>query len=411
MARDNHFVVIEHVIELEEGPEDVMEEDTSKRIYNVALWPRKATQNAVVPGERMRMTLERAESSETEKNMHVILAEEVRDVCIGLSTFHGPGANYRTSGLSCLINVYPPAYTGTPAARDIRERTLLEPLQKLRHFKDVLIQGTLPAIDYQVSRQLTHQAFDRGLVLDTFEELVASGDQSSANGDYSIATAYYQRAQTYFHHCVAHQFHVFTPGDLPALKFKIMQHRALNFIEEGDFCDALRAALTALHVMGQRFDVMSLEWLIMTGSRTFSDDRIGAGSWRVWACERIKEGAAQHGQRIKCEDVGRCYYYKSISEYIVWGCEAREETPNDKLTAIACCFMSDTMKDNVPEELLQLDIRTMEKLPQRTREEKEKLRKCLGTRAIGNREPSTSDITRPDNREDEGDEDGGEGEA
>ncbi len=368
MARDNDFVVIERVKELEQRPEDVKEEDTTIMVYNVALWPGKATKKPVVPGEKMRMKLERAGVSEKEMDAHVILAKELRDLCIGLSIFQDTKERYRTSGLFCRIKVHPPPYTETRAARDIRERALLEPIQKLRHIQNVSIQGTLPAINYQITRQLTHPTFDRGLVLTTIDELITNGDQFSSAGDYGTATAHYQRAHEYFHHSASHERHVFThPADVSALEFKIMQHRALNWIEAGNFSDALEAAQIALYVANQLFRINSP---MTTGPPTDRDGRTSAAAFRKWTCECIKEGAVRYGQRIKCEDIGRCYYYKSISEHVVLGDEATVQADEDKFTGIGCCVVSDTMKDNVPGELLQLDIRTMEKLPGRCGEHK-----------------------------------------
>ena len=369
MARDNHFVVIERAKELEQGPEDVKVEDATIMVYNVTLWPGKATKSPVVPGERMRIRLEKPGASETDMDAHVILAEEMRDVCVGLSTFQDPKGQYRTSGLSASIDVHRPVYTETPAARDIRERALLEPLQKLRHFQNVSIQGTLPAIIYQISCQLTHQTFDHGLVLITLDEMISHGDQASSVGDYGIATAHYQRAHEYFHHSATHERHVFThPADVSALEFKIMQHRALSWISAGRFYDALEAAQIALYVANHLF---RLDSPITTVPPTGADGHISAGAFRKWTCECIKEGAARYGQRIKCEDIGRCYYYKSISEHVVHGDKATAQAEDDKLTAIGCCVVSDTMTDNVPAELLQLDIRTMEKLPGKGGEEVE----------------------------------------
>ncbi|KAF6219689.1 hypothetical protein HO133_004158 [Letharia lupina] len=360
MARENEFVVIERAKELEQGPEDVNKEDTTIMVYSVALWPGKATKKPVVPGERMRMKLERAEDSEMDMDVHVILAEELHDVCVGLSTFQDPKGKYRTSGLSCSIQVHPPPYAETPTAIDIRERALVEALTKFRHFKDVSIQGTRPAIDHQISRQLTRHSFDRGLVLVTIDELITSGDQASSNGDHGIATARYQRAHEYFHHSVSHERHVFTnPADVSAFEFKIMQHRALNWIEAGNFSDALEAAQIALYVANQLF---RLNAPMSTGPPTRSGSRISAGAARKQTCDCIKEGAARYRQRIKAEDIGRCYFYKSISEHVVHGDGATQQADDDKFTAIGCCVVSETMTENVPTELLQLEIRTMEKL-------------------------------------------------
>ncbi|KAM0800039.1 hypothetical protein BDR22DRAFT_821826 [Usnea florida] len=360
MARGNEFAVIEFGKELEQVPEKMKKEDTSIMIYNVTLWPGKATKKPVVPGETMRMRLYRGKASEKDMNARVIFAEDIRDVCVGLSTYQGAKGKYRTSGLSCTINVHPSPETETPATRDTRERALLEPLQKLRCFKNVSIQGTLPAIKYQITQQLTHQRFDRGLVLTTTDELITSGDQASSNGDYSIATAYYQRAHEYFHHSAAHENHVFThPAEIMAFEFKTMQHRALNWILAGNFSDALEVAQIALSVANQLFRLNSP---IQNGPPTDSSGRVSAGAFRKWTCECIKEGAARNGQRIKCEDIGRCYYYKSISEQVVLGDEGAEQAEEDKFTAIGCCVVSDTMKDDVPGELLKLDTQTMENL-------------------------------------------------
>ena len=427
MARDNNFVVIERVKDLEQTTGDLTEEDPTVMAYNVALWPGKPTKKPVVPGERMRMKLERAGVSEECMDAHVILADELRDVCVGLSIFQRPQGKYLTSGLSASINVHKPTYTETAAARDNRERALLEPLQKLRHLADVSVRGTLPAIDYQISRQLTHPTFDRGLVLTTIDELINTGDQASSNGEYGIATAHYQRASEYFHHSATHEGHVFThPADVLALEFKIMQHQSRNWIEAGQFSDALEAAQIALYFANQLFQINSP---MITGPPTDANGSTSAEAFRRSLCEWIKDGAARYGQRIKCEDVGRCYYYKSISAHMVpfmanidftdpvwdWHCrlghlslhgmiqlttqgvgmgvtkeqiqaklgqrcptcaarDAAEETAqaeNDKLTAIGCCVVSDTMKENVPAELLQLDKRMMEKLSGRSGEEGE----------------------------------------
>ena len=363
MARDNHFVVIEHAKELEQGPKDVKKEDPSIMVYNVTLWPGKATKKPVVPGERMRMRLKKARASEENMIAHVMLADELGDICIALSMFQGPKGRYRLSGLSASteINVHKIAHTETAAARDERERALLEPLQKLRRLEDVSIKGTLPAINYQISRQLTHTNFDRGLVLTTIDELITNGDQASSGGDYAIATAYYQRAHEYFHHSAAHERHVFTdPAEFSAFEFKIMQHRSLNWLNAGNFDDALEAAQIAIYVANQLFLIDSP---MTTGPPADAKGRVSAGALRKWTCECIKDGAARHGQRIKAEDIGRCYYYKSIAEHVVLGGKAAAQAEDDKFTGIGCCVVSETMEDNVPGELMQLDSRIMENLP------------------------------------------------
>ena len=367
MARDNDFVVIQRAKVLEQGLQDVKKEDLRSRLYHVVLWPGKATKKPVVPGEKMRVKFRRSKKS-TGMAAHVVLAEELRDVCVGLSTFQGRDRKYRTSGLSCFIKVHAPSYTETPAARDVRERALLEPLQELRHFQSVSIEGTLPAINYQIARQLTHQVFDRGLVLTTIDELLTHGDQTSSTGDHDVAEAQYQRAYEYFHHMYAHERHVFMhPTDFAALEFKIMQHCALNWISAGNFSYALKAATSGLNVANRLF---GFDAPMTTGPPTGPDGPIPTIAFRKRTWECIREGAARYGQKIKAEDMGRCYYYKSISERVMYGDEAKEEVEEDKSNGIGCCVVSDTMRDNVPAELLRLETRTMEKLAGGCREKR-----------------------------------------
>ena len=291
---------------------------------------------------------------------HVVRAEELRDVCVVLSRLRDRDGRYRTTGLSCVVKVSTPPYTETAAARDLRERALLESLQKLRRFEHVSIEGTLPAINDQITRQLTVPFFDPVLFSSTINDLLASGDQYSSSGDHDIATAHYQRAHDYFHHSIKHERHIFThPADFMALAFQIMQHRAGNGISVGRFLPALRTAESALHVANQLF---RLDSLLNSGPPTDARGLISLAMFRKWNCECVKEGAARYGQRIKAEDIGRCYYYKGISEHVEYGDEAKEQADEDKLTGIGFCLMSDTMTDDVPGELLRLDVETMKKL-------------------------------------------------
>ena len=361
MARENHFVVIERGKVLEQGPKDVREEDPTFMVYNVALWSGKAYKKPIVPGERVRIKMGTGVDMKKDLDAHVVRAEELRDVCVGLSTFQGRSERYRTSGLSCLVKVRSPPYTETAAARDVRERALLEPLQKLRHFKNVSIEGTLPAINYQITRQLTHQSFDRGLVLDTINELITSGDQSSSTGHHGMATAHYQRAHEYLEHCLTYQRPNFThPADAAAFEFQIALHFARNWISAANFPHARQVAEVALTAAGQffRFNAPAT-----TGPPTDSQGRVSTAARRRWVSECVKNGAARSGQRIKAEDLGRCHYYMGIAMQVLSGDGATKLADHHKMQGLGCCLVSETMTYDVPAELLQLDIRTMENLP------------------------------------------------
>lgn len=89
---------------------------------------------------------------------------------------------------------------------------------------------------------------------------------------------------------------------------------------------------------------------------------ISRGKFRQWTCECIRDGAAKFGQRIKAEDIGRAYYYQSITEHIVEGDEATEQAIEDRAIGIGCCVISDTAPKDAPRPLLELDMKTMQRL-------------------------------------------------
>ena len=348
MRRENDFVVIERAEALKQEPND-MYIDT-KVEYNIELWPGKATRDPVVPGKRMRMALKRKKASKTAMDAHVILASELRIVCARLSTFLVAIGGYRTSKLFCEVKVHPPTYTETPADRDIRERSLLEPLHNLRDFQSVSIQGALPTINYQTIRQLTHQELDHGLVLTTIDELITDGDHASRTGCHDIATAYYQRADEYMHHILTYEGHLFTGLGILVFQFKTKYHSALNWIHDDKFLHAYNAAGDA---------ILLADKLFSQGSPMPANSTKDWKALISWRCQQVKEGAARLGQKIKAEDIGRCYYYMSIAIQMLHGGQTCDEVNTDRLLGIRCCDVSETMTDDVPGELLQLEIQTM----------------------------------------------------
>ena len=146
----------------------------------------------------------------------------------------------------------------------------------------------------------------------------------------------------------------------------LLQHQAFNWIEADRFEDALEASKLALEGANRLFAITSH---ITSPPPTNSRGRVTPGAFRQWTCQRIKEGAELHEQRIKCEEIGRCYYYKNIAEHALFGEKIIDE---DKLMGIGCCVccvVSDTVtkEDNLPNELVELDSRTMERLKARNR--------------------------------------------
>ena len=368
MGLDNDFVVVECAAKrLEQKKDNFRGEDA-------ALWPGKASAMVNVPGKRMHICFAEHGKSATGP-AYVMLVDELRDFCVGLSTFTDPAGQYRLSGVEARITIPQPLTPETPQARAERERSLLLPLAKLRFLKNVVIQGVEPPVEMLYAKQMTRLCFDPKLVRYTFEELISSGDSASKIGHFNIASVYYYCAAEYFHHFMKTEregVEAFEhPADPLAFEFKVLQHRALNWIKHGNFHDAFEAASLALRVASQLFEIDGVA--PTAGPPTGARGRITKGALRQWRCNNIKEAAARHGQCIKCEDVGRCYYYKSITEHILRGDEAAEEADEDKFTAIGCCVVSETAteEENIPKELLELDMRTMKRLMQENGEDDE----------------------------------------
>ena len=372
---DNDFVVVVRAAKrLEQTKQDEVEEDPANLLYNFTLWPGKASETVNVPGERMRVCFSEHKKSATGP-AYVMLVDELRDFCVGLSTFTDPAGQYRLSGIEARITIHQPLTPETSKARAERERSLLLPLAKLRYLKNVVIQGVESPVEMLYAKQMKRPCFDPKLVRYTFEELMSSGDFASNIGHFDVASVYYHYAAKYFHHFMKTEREGLAafehPADPLAFEFKVLQHRALNWINDGNFHDAFEAANLALRVASQLFEIDGQGPLV--GPPTGLRGRITKGALRQWRCNNVKEAAARYGQRIKCEDVGRCYYYKSISEHIVGGDEAAEEADEDKLTAIGCCVISETAseEENIPKELLELDMRTMKRLMQENGEDDE----------------------------------------
>ena len=355
MRLDNDFVVIERAAErLKQTKDD------ADMVYDKILWPGKASETVSVPGERMRVCF--AEHGQSARGpAHVILVEELREICVRLSIFTDSAGQYRLKGMEARITIQHPLTPENPRARAERERSLLLPLAKLRFLERVVIQGVSPTVESLYATQMTRPCFDPKLIKYTIEELISSGESARKIGHYGVADGYYNRASDYIHHFPENKSELFEhPADPLAFSFKIMQHRALNSIEDENFNDALYYANLALHIAIQLFEIDAST----AGPPTDVRGRITKGALRQWKCNAIKDAAGRYGQRIKSEDVGRCYYYKSIAEHVLRGDEATEQADEDKFTAIGCCVVSETVteEENVPKELLELDMRTMKRM-------------------------------------------------
>ena len=74
------------------------EEDTKVMKYNVTLWFGMKSKKLELPGERMRVRLEKPGASKKDMEAHVMLVVELRDVCVGLCYTSGHKKGVSQSG-------------------------------------------------------------------------------------------------------------------------------------------------------------------------------------------------------------------------------------------------------------------------------------------------------------------------
>ncbi|KAI4247812.1 MAG: hypothetical protein LQ352_006092 [Teloschistes flavicans] len=286
----------------------------------------------------------------------VVAVEELRDVLAGLSVFQDKNGTYRTNGLSAKVTMSQTQLEGTESERTTREAKLLDPLLNLRFLKSVKIEGASADNTRSIPEQICHQKWDSYQVYSTFTSLIQAGDNCFDLGHHDAATGYYSRAHDYALHFMGKEPEVIIhPADPIAFLFKINLQRARNWIEQDNFEDALGATECALLAAMELFQTVGPPPVGKHGGTS-------KGKFREWTCERIRDGASKFGQRIKAEDVGRAYYYRSITRQLVEGDDATEQAVEDKAIGIGCCVVSETAPKDAPRPLIELDMRTMERL-------------------------------------------------
>ena len=384
LSRENQFVVIQHPPELRTCEDDMVNSDfatldleTYKRLMDSRrrkLWSgKRSTESVEVPGERMRVRLFREEAPKTNgsgapKPLHscVILVEELRDICTMLSIrLKSDGRTYATSNLSVNIKLIPAPYPERPQAQDEMRTLLLKPLTLLSHFEAVSVENEPPFISNIILRGMKRKQYtanDADSIVATYRSILLSGDQARDQGDYNMARAYYQESDDYCNHFIDGEPSLFAElEDLKlALNFESVRRRVLNEIldQEFDNGDMLDTAI------GMALDLYSVHGPLPGPQEPKKNAQgiVTAGALREWKCERIKLGAEGTGQIIRTEDLGRCFYYRSICLSVMGPDSGAEQIEDDKLMGIGCCAVSETEKGRaVIQELLELDIKVFSK--------------------------------------------------
>lgn len=377
MGTYNEFAVVEFAVEeLKQYSSDMGEEDTSIMKYRAKLWPGPKCWVGSIPNERMRIWFGKEDAAtdrtRQESWFYVMLVEELRDVLAGLSIYQGKHGPYRILGLSAVITLGPPVGEETKEQTKAREDKLLNPILKLCFLGSAKVEGATPGRGEYLSEQVRRSEWDVQTIYSTFNELIEAGDEARkvaainerrARGEispishYNVAHGYYRQASDYINHFIEQKRYVFTnAADHMACTFKLSLQRLRIWIEEGSlgsFRDALRAAGTALATAYTIF--RSNPAMFDLGTLPVGDDRIE----RKWKSERLKAGAAAFGQRIKCEEIGAAYYYRSLAAFFVGGNAVKRQTEQDRLMAISCFTLSETASEDYANEFRELERRTM----------------------------------------------------
>ncbi|KAL8641278.1 MAG: hypothetical protein Q9228_001897 [Teloschistes exilis] len=355
----NSFIVIECAApELDQKKGEFGKEDKRIMLFKVTLWPKRC-ETVAIPNERMRVWLGHDDPVGKKKKRKtpaskpwfcVVLAEELRNVLAGLAVFQNENGTYRTFGLSARVTMTPTKAEETESKRTTREAKLLDPLLNFRFLKSMKIEGASDDNMRYISEQVCRQKWDNYQVYSTITALIQAGDNCFGLGHHDAASGYYNRAHDYAIHFISNEKQIIIhPADPVAFLFKINLQRARNWIEQDNFEDAIDAtqcALSAAEMLSQTNEPS-------VGPPPLDEHNgISRGRFRQWTCECIRDGAAKFGQRIKAEDIGCAYHYRSITEQAIEG----------RAIGIGCCVISDAAPKDAPRPLLELDMRTMQRL-------------------------------------------------
>lgn len=379
----NEFVVIDCAAwKLEQTPKEIKHQH--REVYDqtlgepsggVRLLPIQKCVEFDVPHERLRIRLATTSKPKVPKSwFYVVLVEELLDLCTGLSTFlpRYPGLwerTYRMVGLSLKVWLRPPPNQENQQDKDLRERRLLNPLAKLRLLKAVTIEGATPE---STSEQLLRQDFDGPSVISTSYELMFAGDNAYKDGHFDAACGHYCRASVYTRHFT--QRRVLTnSADCTVLEFHLNLKRARTWLELLRFADALaimdsnlsfvnKEFLTHIpNAIDPNFEEQTVCTLLRPRPTLEVRESMTLSESRKRKCASFAGAAIRFGHRITCEDIGRCYAYKSILERCSGGDEASSRADADKLMSVECFTVSGAASESCIEELLDREYRIVEK--------------------------------------------------
>ncbi|KAL8866519.1 MAG: hypothetical protein Q9174_006255, partial [Haloplaca sp. 1 TL-2023] len=258
LGTENNFIVIECAAkELEQSRKNMGKEDPGIMQYNVRIWPQTRREALNVPNERMRIRFSKGGRGVKQKDNTwycVITEEELRDVMIGLSFFQNKNNEYRTSGLSSIITLGQHVSNESESSRKARESKMLEPLLNLRHLKSIKVENGLESSSKHLSDHACRTHWDSDTTYATFEYMMQAAEEARVKGHHNAATGYLNRAHDYVLHFITKEKQIVKNNADPlAFTFKINLERSRNWLEQGNYEDALGACEIALEIANELF--------------------------------------------------------------------------------------------------------------------------------------------------------------
>ncbi|KAL8792194.1 MAG: hypothetical protein Q9195_005216 [Heterodermia aff. obscurata] len=345
--------------------------ETSPR--GLTLWPPKKFKTAPITNETMKVRLQRCKKYKQARcSVFVVLEEEVLDLCAGLATYSKFFYGCRIAKLHLLVVISPQQMKERTKVQASREATLLRSVMALRYTASVKVEGAAPELAQDFSSRLSNIGYCNQLASEAVTGLFSAGENAFNIGDYTAAIGYYYKALYYYRFCVGQMPHLTDTGDWTVFSFTLGQKRARSHLEMLDFIDVCVDVNENIRtVMG---DFLTLDpkpigstlggianWTVAQKvilPPMPEEDNSTEEDRRMWKCERFKEAAARFKQRITCEDIGRCYMYRSIA-FRCRGLAGSSSAAEDRLMSLACCGGSATSGEGCIEELLELERRMM----------------------------------------------------
>ena len=363
LIRENRFVVFECAA----GELDQASKRFSTSPSKLKLWSGRRFGTAPITNEVMRVRLHRYENhKQTESSIYVVLEGEVLDLCAGLATYIGTnGYDCRLAELNLHVVISPSQMKESNEAQASRETTLLRSVMALRRAASIKIEGADPELAREFSSQLRHRRYCDQVGGQVTKGLSSAGDNAFDIGDYTAALGFYYRAFDYYKYCCRRKGLLTDTGDWTVFTFTLGQKRARSWLEMNDFrntCLDMDANISLLTL--DPGPIAFVDGIPLIPKKpdpilpTMSEEEKSIEDQRIWKWERFREAVARFQNRITCEDIGRCYMYRSIA------LRCRPDgnpslAAEDRSMSLACCGDWATSGDGYINELLELERRMM----------------------------------------------------